>query len=84
MQSEINIKVSNNPPKDYFKLINDQIANNNSLVSGISSNEELLENLIANCVPAEIMQMTINDYSDFLVLRRKLMATKIKEYYFSL
>ncbi len=84
MQSEINIKVGNKPPKDYFVLINDQIASNNKLVSGISSNEELLENLRANCVPPEIMQMTIVDYSDFLVLRRKLMSTKIKEYYFSL
>lgn len=84
MQSEINIKVGNKPPKDYFELINDQIANNNKLVSGISSNGELLENLRANCVPPEIMQMTIDDYPDFLVLRRKLMSTKIMEYYFSL
>jgi hypothetical protein len=84
MQSEINIKVGNKPPQDYFELIMDQIANNNKLVSGISSHEELRENLRANCVPPEIIQMTIDDYSDFLVLRRKLMSTKIKEYYFSL
>jgi hypothetical protein len=28
--------------------------------------------------------MSIDDYSEFLVLRRKLMAQKIKEYYFKL
>ncbi len=84
MQSEINIKVGNKPPKDYFELINEQIANNNNLVSGISSKEDLLENLRANCVPPEIMQMTIADYQEFLVLRRRLMSSKIKEYYLSL
>jgi hypothetical protein len=84
MQSEINIKVGNKPPKDYFGLINQQIEDNNTLVSGISNQSELLENLEANCVPSEIMTMSIDDYSEFLVLRRKLMAQKIKEYYFKL
>ena len=84
MQSEINIKVGNKPPQDYFKLINDQISKNNKLVSGISSQSELLENLKANCVPSEIMQMSIEDYPEFLTLRRRLMATKMKDYYFAL
>ncbi len=84
MQSEINIKVGNKPPKDYFELINAQISDNHNLVSGISSDQELLENLQANCVPSEIMEMSFDDYSEFLVLRRKLMAAKMKDYYFSL
>lgn len=84
MQSEINIKVGNKPPRDYFKLINDQISENNNSVSGISSQSELLENLKANCVPSEIMQMSIEDYPEFLTLRRRLMATKMKDYYFAL
>ncbi len=84
MQSEINIKVGNKPPKDYFELINAQISGNQNLVSGISSHQELLENLQANCVPSEIMEMSFDDYSEFLVLRRKLMAAKMRNYYFSL
>lgn len=84
MQSEINIKVGNKPPKDYFGLINKQIDDDNKLVSGISTQNELLENLRANCVPTEIMDMDIDDYSEFLILRRKLMAQKIKQYYFTL
>jgi len=84
MQSEINIKVGNKPPQDYFKLINDQISDNNNSVSGISSQSELLENLKANCIPSEIMQMSIEDYPEFLTLRRRLMATKMKDYYFAL
>jgi hypothetical protein len=84
MQSEINIKVGNKSPKDYFELINNQITQNNKLVSGLSTEKELLDNLTMNCIPVEIMDMTINDYSEFLNLRRKLMANKIKDYYFSL
>lgn len=84
MQSEINIKIGNKPPRDYFELINAQISRGENLVTGISTHEELHENLKANCVPAEIMQMTIENYPDFLTLRRKLMAAKMKEYYFSL
>lgn len=81
MQSEVNIKVGNKPPKDYFELIKTQILDNNKLVSGLSSEQELLDNLKMNCVPTKIMNMSIDDYQDFLNLRRKLMAQKIKEYY---
>jgi hypothetical protein len=84
MQSEINIKVGNKPPKDYFDIITNQMQDNNKQVSGLSSHQELLDNLKMNAVPAEIVQMNIDDYNDFLISRRKLMATKIKEYYHSL
>lgn len=84
MQSEVNIKVGNKPPKDYFELIKQQIHENNRQVSGIATEQELLDNLKMNCVPAEIMTMGIDDYQDFLVLRRRLMAQKIKDYYHSL
>jgi hypothetical protein len=81
MQSEVNIKVGNKPPKDYFELIKTQILDDNKLISGLSTEQELLDNLKMNCVPTEIMEMSIDDYQDFLHLRRKLMAHKIKEYY---
>ncbi|HTO36381.1 MAG TPA: DUF262 domain-containing protein [Flavobacterium sp.] len=84
MQSEINIKVGNKPPKDYFELIKSQMQDSNQHVSGLSNEQELLDNLKMNCVPAEIIQMSIDDYQDFLTVRRKLMAQKIKEYYKSL
>jgi hypothetical protein len=84
MQSEINIKVGNKPPKDYFEVVKIQMLNGNQQVSGLSNEQQLLDNLKMNCVPTEIQQMSIDDYNDFLTLRRKLMATKIKEYYHSL
>lgn len=84
MQSEINIKVGNKPPKDYFETVKSQMLNGNQQVSGLSNELQLFDNLKMNCVPTEIQEMSIDDYNDFLTLRRKLMATKIKEYYHSL
>ncbi|MDR2232441.1 MAG: DUF262 domain-containing protein [Tannerella sp.] len=84
MQSEINIKVGNKPPEEYFKLIFNQIQSSNTLLSGISSGTELFDNLKQNCVPPEIIDMKIDEYQHFLSLRRKLMAEKIRHYYYSL
>lgn len=84
MQSEINIKVGNKAPREYFEVLRSQILEGNLQVSGIRDEAELSENLRRNCVPMEIMEMTIADYPDFLTLRRKLMAEKMREYYFKL
>lgn len=84
MQSEINIKVGNKPPKDYFEILLNQIAEGSLAVSGIDTVDELNENLAMNCVPVEIMDMKIEDYPDFLQLRRKLISEKLREYYFKL
>jgi hypothetical protein len=37
-----------------------------------------------NCIPESIFNMDIEDYETFLGERRKLIAEKIREYYFSL
>lgn len=84
MQSEINIKVGNKPPRDYFDLVKAQTQDASTKLTGISSDEELLGNLAMNAVPSEIMNMTSADYSDFLVRRRQLMAEKMRQYYASL
>jgi len=84
MQSEINIKVGNKPPKEYFELIKNQISQNEKQLSGINTEIDLLENLKMNSVPSDILKMDIEDYDIFLSLRRKLMADKIRDYYFSL
>lgn len=81
MQSEVNIKVGNKPPKVYFEQIRQQMREEERLWSGIATEDDLLYNLERNCVPPEIMEMEIEDYSDFLQTRRGLMAQKIKDYY---
>lgn len=84
MQQEINIKVGNKSPVDYFNLLITSFENSNHSFSGISNDEELKLNLKMNCIPEAIIQSNVSDYDDFLNQRRALMALKIKEYYFSL
>ncbi len=84
MQSEINIKVGNKAPNDYFGSIMEQISSGNLHLSGINNIDDLKANLESNCVPFEIIDMGIDSYQDFLSKRRKLMADKIRNYYFSL
>jgi hypothetical protein len=84
MQSEINIKVGNKPPEEYFQKVLDEMEKQSNTLSGISNMRELENNLAVNCIPKEIISMKIENYEDFLALRRKLMADKMKEYYFSL
>ena len=50
----------------------------------ITDKELLLKNLQQNCIPETILQMEYTDYEEFLTERRKLMAKKIKKYYYSL
>lgn len=82
MQSEINIKLGNNSPKEYFGKIID--FDNINRITGISTEDDLSLNLEMNCIPIEIMEMDIEHYNDFLILRRNLIAKKIRNYYFSL
>lgn len=84
MQSEINIKVGNKAPKDYFSNVIFDIQNGKPLVSGIENMHDLFQNLKDNCIPQSIINSEFADYDNFLFERRKLMAEKIKNYYFSL
>ena len=53
--------------------------------SGLVNNlDQFYANLEANCVPVEAIEMDFNAYETFLEKRRKLMAAKIKKYYYSL
>ncbi len=61
-----------------------QIGGGKLKYGGIEDEKLLLENLKQNCIPEGFEKMEIDDYQDFLKKRRKLMAVKIKDYYFSL
>lgn len=84
MQSETNIKIGNKEPKEYLSYILEQIANGNMLYGAITDHKELINNLKQNCIPESILNYGLDDYELFLQQRRKLMANKIKEYYWSL
>ena len=82
IHSIINIMIGNKAPKQYFQEIREKIKESKN--DTFSSEEALIENLEMNCVPADIFDMDIKDYEEFLEIRRKLMAKKIKDFYFSL
>ncbi len=84
MQSETNIKVGNKPPKDYFETVKEQMLDNTKKISGLATEQQLLDNLKMNAIPEEIMNMSIDNYNEFLTMRRKLMVIKMKDYYHSL
>ena len=84
MQQEVNIAVGNKAPDAYFSEVLEQCHGGALKYGGITSLDELHDNLNANCIPASIFTMTLEHYEDFLKERRKLMAQKMKAYYFGL
>jgi len=48
---------------------------------GITSLDELKENLRQHAIPQDIFDSLANDYNRFLEERRKLMAAKLKTYF---
>lgn len=83
-QSEINIKAGKKTPKDYMTEVIKQTKGGKMKYGGIADEKALAENLKQNCIPTGFEEMEFGDYEDFLKERRKLMAKKIKDYYFSL
>jgi len=83
-QSEINIAIGSKPPNVYFKEILEQCNGGRLKYGGITSLEELKKNLEMHCIPFDIINMDVSNYEEFLEERRKLMALKIKNYFFTL
>lgn len=85
-QTEINIKIGKKAPKDYLGYVNDvQCAGGETMYGGITDLDALQANLVGDCcVPVDVIGMSIDDYPTFLEERRKLIAQRLKEYYFSL
>lgn len=80
-QSEINIAIGSKEPRVYFRELLDQCQGGPKRYGNITDLSVLRENLRVHCIPDGIEVMTVADYSDFLVERRKLMAQKIRCYF---
>jgi len=83
-QDSINIKIGSKSPHIYFAGVLAQCDGGPLAYGAINSQEILRENLAANCLPEVALTMATADYPEFLRQRRKLMAEKIKAYYFNL
>lgn len=80
-QSEINVKIKDQAPKDYMAQVKKQCMGGHAAYGGMDSLSKLKENMDANCIPQEIMDMDYTQFGDFLEKRRCLMAQKIRKYY---
>lgn len=80
-QSEINIAIGNKQPKHYFGELAEQVNGGKKKYGGITDKDELRANLVANCIPASMLEGEIPEYDVFLEERRKLMSLKIKRWF---
>ncbi len=83
-QSEINIAIGNKEPRVYFGHLLDQCKGGKKRYGNLTEQNELKENLKMHCIPQIMGEMSLEDYPEFLIERRKLMAQKIKAYFGSL
>ena len=80
----MNISIGKKAPNEYFKLAVEQCETKQITCGAITDLEQLKQNLAVNCIPFSVVDMTFENYEEFLAERRKLMAEKIKNYYYSL
>lgn len=85
-QTEINISIGKKAPNEYLGYLKDvQCCGGATQYGGITDYASLVKNLVEDCcIPESIISMTVRDYTEFLELRRKMIAQRLKEYYFSL
>ena len=82
LETPVNISIGKAAPNDYFGRAVWQCQDGRIEVGTICDAVELAENLQTNCVPADVVNWSIDDYeSKFLPARRKMMAEKIRKYY---
>lgn len=84
LQQEINIRIGDDAPAEYMAEVYNQCSTKKPVYGGITDVDNLRDNLKQNCIPDGFEKMRIDDYEGFLEERRKLMAEKIRAYYFTL
>lgn len=84
LDTQTNISIGEKAPSEYFRTVFDQCISKELKYGNLSDTALLIENLSINCIPENIVSMDASRYEDFLLERRKLMAKKIKDYYYSL
>lgn len=80
----VNISIGKKAPYVYLQEAEARCQNGTSQIGLINDINKFYENLETNCVPREALKMDHTSYGEFLEKRRKMMAAKIKKYYYSL
>ena len=81
LDTQVNISIGKKAPTDYFGIALEQCKTGVMRIGTIVKKDDLKANLAINCIPENIIDMTVTDYDDFLLERRKMMASKIRMYY---
>jgi hypothetical protein len=76
--------VGSKAPEIYFAELVSQCQGGQRKYGHIDGMEELMHNLRTHCIPDSVISMNIAHYEEFLEEGRRLMAGKIREYYWSL
>ena len=84
LDTQVNKSIGKKAPCEYFSEAIKQCETQQVKYGSIINLDLLKNNLKINCIPYEVKDMDYNDYGEFLEQRRRLMAEKIKDYYYSL
>ena len=84
LDAQVNKSIGKQAPFEYFAKAVQQCQTKQIMCGSITDLEMLKANLAENCIPFETVEMSHIDYNTFLDQRRKLMAQKIKNYYYGL
>ncbi|WHY72871.1 GmrSD restriction endonuclease domain-containing protein [Fictibacillus enclensis] len=81
----VNLAINQKAPNIYMGQVREQCElNTTSKIGEITNKQELEINLEVNCIPISIFTMDFTNFDEFLLIRRRLMAQKIRNYYKSL
>lgn len=84
LDAGVNKSIGKKAPCEYFREAFKQCDTKQIVCGDITDADKLRADLEANCIPLDIVDMTSDDYPEFLQARRKAMARKIKKYYYDL
>ncbi len=81
LDTQVNKAIRDDAPAAYFAKVLQQCNTKEPEIGNITDSNALDQNIADNALPSEIVSMTIDNYDEFLNMRRHLMANMIEEYY---
>ena len=84
LDTQVNKSIGKKAPNEYFPEARKQCETGIITIGSITDLNQLMANLETNCIPTDIFDMDYTKYSEFLEIRRIMMAKKIRKYYESL
>lgn len=81
LDTQVNKAISDDAPNVYFGKVEAQCESGEIVLGNIADKGLFAVNLEENCIPQNIVDMTVEDYDIFLRERRRMMAVLIQKYY---